>query len=277
MICRKRESVLRQEKITMKATCMGAFLFASLIAVSAHAQSNPNWCQGNGNGTVRHCEEREAILPKPNELDVNPGSNGSIRVRGWAGSDVRLRSRIAAYARTESRARELVASVRIITDGGRVRAEGPSTSGREHWGVSFDLDVPRDIRLTLNAHNGGIHVADFDGTADLRTVNGGLHISNTAGSVRGATTNGGVHVELSGAQWNGSGLDVETRNGGVRMSVPSNYSAVLETGTVNGGIDIDFPVTIQGSVTRRLTTTLGSGGPRIRAVTTNGGVRITRR
>ena len=50
-----------------------------------------------------------------------------------------------------------------------------------------------------------------------------------------------------------------------------------ETGTVNGGMSIDFPVTIWGNIGRRITTTLGSGGPRIRAVTTNGAVRIRER
>jgi hypothetical protein len=263
----------------MNRASMSALVLASVFAVSGiRAQQNtPDWCQGNGNGTVRHCEERQETLGMATALDIDPGSNGGIRVRGGASSEVRLRSRISAYARTESRARELVSAVRIITAGGRVRADGPSTSGREHWSVSFDLDVPRDIRLRLNARNGGIHLTDFDGTADLRTVNGGLHISNAAGAVRGETTNGGGHVELSGTQWIGSGLDVQTRNGGVRMSLPAGYSAQLETGTVNGHVEIDFPITIQGSVTRRVTTTLGSGGPTIRAVTTNGGVRITRR
>jgi hypothetical protein len=61
------------------------------------------------------------------------------------------------------------------------------------------------------------------------------------------------------------------------MTVPDNYSAVLDTGTVNGRLSIDFPVTVQGTLTRRLTTTLGAGGARIRAVTTNGGVTIRRR
>ena len=261
----------------MNRACITAFL-ASVVALSTvRAQNVPDWCKGGDDRTVRHCEERQEMLPKSAGLDIDPGSNGGIHVRGGSGSDVRLRSMIAAEARTESRARELVSAVRIITAAGRISAEGPSTSGREHWWVSFDLDVPRDIRLILNAHNGGIHLTDFNGTADLRTVNGGLHITNAAGAVRGVTTNGGVHVELSGSQWNGSGLDVETRNGGVRMSIPANYSALLETSTVNGGIDIDFPITIQGSVGPRLTTTLGSGGPRIRAVTTNGGVKITRR
>jgi hypothetical protein len=50
----------------------------------------------------------------------------------------------------------------------------------------------------------------------------------------------------------------------------------LETGTVNGGIDIDFPVTVQGRLGREFSTTLGDGGALVRATTTNGQVRVSR-
>jgi hypothetical protein len=46
---------------------------------------------------------------------------------------------------------------------------------------------------------------------------------------------------------------------------------------VNGHINVDFPVTVQGALDRQLSVTLGSGGPLVRAVTTNGGVSIKRK
>jgi len=83
-------------------------------------------------------------------------------------------------------------------------------------------------------------------------------------------------AELTGDTWEGTGLDLETTNGAVRLRVPEDYSARLETGTVNGGIDIDFPVTVTGRIGREFSTTLGGGGPLVRAETTNGQVRISR-
>ena len=108
-------------------------------------------------------------------------------------------------------------------------------------------------------------------------MNGGVRVSDAGGSLRGRTTNGGVKVALTGAQWDGEGLDVTTTNGGVVLEVPADYNAHLETGTVNGGVNIDFPVRVQGRLNRQLSTDLGSGGPTIRAVTTNGGVTVKRR
>jgi DUF4097 and DUF4098 domain-containing protein YvlB len=91
-----------------------------------------------------------------------------------------------------------------------------------------------------------------------------------------STTNGGLVLQISGDRWYGEELDVKTTNGGIVISVPSNYSAHLETGTVNGNLKIGFPVTVQGDITRELAVNLGSGGPTIRAKTTNGGVIINR-
>jgi DUF4097 and DUF4098 domain-containing protein YvlB len=93
--------------------------------------------------------------------------------------------------------------------------------------------------------------------------------------VRGSTTNGGLVIELSGDRWDGESMDVSTTNGGVIMSVPENYSAHLETGTVNGSVNTDFPVT--GRITKQIALNLGSGGATVRAMTTNGGVNLKKR
>ncbi len=75
----------------------------------------------------------------------------------------------------------------------------------------------------------------------------------------------------------GAGLDVKTSNGGVRLAIPAGYNACLETGTVNGSLNIDFPVTVQGRIGRTFSTDLGSGGPTLRVKTSNGGVKITKK
>jgi len=115
-----------------------------------------------------------------------------------------------------------------------------------------------------------------NGRIDFTALNGGVVLKKCGGSVHGSTTNGGLVVELSGDHWDGETLDVTTTNGGVSMSIPENYSAHLQTGTVNGSISVDFPVTVQGRLTKELALNLGSGGATVKAMTTNGGVRIKR-
>jgi DUF4097 and DUF4098 domain-containing protein YvlB len=231
---------------------------------------------GGGRERAVHCETREETFAGSGLLDVDAARNGGIRVRGWNRSEIRLLTTVTAYADTESRARSVADSVRIDT-GGRVRAIGPDSTRGEHWSVSFEIDVPRDARLALNTWNGGITIEDFRGAATFQARNGGVSLTDVNGDIRGATVNGGLTIRLSGDRWEGPGLDVETRNGGVRMVVPERYSAELETGTVNGRVRIDFPVMVRGAIGRDLRTTLGSGGARVRAMTRNGAVSIARR
>lgn len=230
-----------------------------------------------GGDRATHCEMREDTIGGANPLDIDAGHNGGIRVRGWDRGDVLVRSRIQTHARTDADARRVAAGVRVDTSGARVRADGPDTGRDENWSISFEINVPRTAMLTLHTNNGGIAIDDFRGTATFHARNGGVTLSNVGGDLRGETTNGGVTVDLDGDHWDGAGLDVETTNGGIRMTLPRGFSAQLETGTTHGGITVDFPVAVQGRFRSHLETTLGSGGPKIRAMTTNGGVTIRQR
>ena len=94
-----------------------------------------------------------------------------------------------------------------------------------------------------------------------------------------------MFVKLAGKTWSGSGLDVTTTNGGVNIIMPSDYSANVETGTVNGGYTSDIPALaiatedVKGDYykprNKRIQTNINGGGAPIKVTTTNGGVRIS--
>jgi len=237
------------------------------------------WCADGWNGDrATHCEVRESTIPAVSPLDIDARPNGGIHIRGWDRSDVLVRARIIGSADTEADARRIASGVRIATAGGGIHADGPDTGGHDHWSVSFEVQVPHTAALTLNTVNGGISIADFRGAAEFRARNGGVTLSNVGGDIRGETANGGLNIDLHGDRWDGAGLDVRTHNGGIRLVLPEHYSAELETGTTNGRVNIDFPVTVQGNIGgRHLTTILGAGGAKVRAITTNGGVTIRQR
>jgi hypothetical protein len=229
-----------------------------------------------GRDRDRFCMVLEGEFDDAGRVVLDGGMNGGVQVEGWSRSGVEVRAMVWANARSAERAREIADDVRVSMRDGRLRADGPDTGRSESWGVSWEVTVPYETDLDIETMNGGIGVTDVQGEIVFRAQNGGVHLAGVGGDVSGRTTNGGVHVELDGRRWDGAGLDVETTNGGVTLAVPADYSARLETGTVNGGMELDFPVTVQGRIGKRLSTTLGDGGPPVRAVTTNGGVRISR-
>ena len=235
-------------------------------------------CDDYGGRRERHCEVRDTtIRPPASILRVDGRDNGGVTVYGWERNEVLVRAMIQASADSRSDAEAMAKDVRVLVDGDRIRADGPSYRRNTGWAVSYEVWVPRKTNLDAEAHNGGIAVEGVEGRLTLHTVNGGIALRDVHGDVRAETTNGGVSARLAGTTWNGRGLDLETTNGGVTLEIPRSYNAELETGTVNGGMNIDFPITVQGFIGRRITTTLGRGGPRVRVLTTNGGVRIRER
>ena len=255
----------------------------ALASVTSFAQKsktgslecNDNW-NGNDKRLERHCEIREQTLAAGDAITVDSGKNGGIQVKGSDRNDVLVRTRVESAAPSRNEAIELAKQVRIETGGSRIQSTGPEQKRDAWWSASFEILVPRRSNLALTAHNGGIAISDVNGRIEFNGLNGGVVLRRVGGNVHGSTTNGGLVVELDGSRWDGEELNVKTTNGGVTMSVPANYSARLETGTVNGHVSTDFPITVQGRISKELSMDLGSGGPTVRAMTTNGGVRLKR-
>jgi hypothetical protein len=257
-----------------------------LLAQQIDRESDAEWlekCRERGSrwsdDRGRACEVRNVpVRLSGRSIAIDGQQNGGVRVFGWDRDQVQVTARMEAHDRTDAEARDLLSRIEIVADERGVRANGPSTD-RDHegWSVSYYVNVPRRFDLDLEAHNGGLSVAGVSGKLALDTHNGSVALVDVGGDVRAHTQNGSLNVQLTGTQWDGTGLDAETRNGSVRLAVPAQYAAQLETGTVNGSIRTDIPVTVSGQISRRLSIPLGGGGRTIRAVTTNGSVSITRR
>lgn len=230
----------------------------------------------DGDRLVSNCDIREQTLAPSGSLSIDGRQNGGVSVKGWDQNQVLVRARVQTAAPTDAEAAALAQQVRIETGGSKIFASGPESDRNHHWDVSYEIFVPRRQDVSIETHNGGIAISEVNGKIDFEATNGGVVLRRVGGAVRGSTTNGGLVIELAGDRWDGETLDVSTTNGGVVMTVPENYSAHLETGTVNGGINVDFPVTVQGPINKQLAVNLGSGGPTVKATTTNGGVRIRR-
>jgi len=255
---------------------------AAIVAaqdVARRPRYNTQDCDNDwGGDRERYCETRDTTMATPSGgLSVDGRENGGVVFHGWDKNQVAIHSTVQAWAYSRQEAESLAKAVRVVMEDGRIHAEGPRSWHHASWSVSYEIFVPRKINLEAETQNGGVSADSVEGRLDFHAVNGGVRVWDVSGDVRGETTNGGVYASLTGSQWRGTGLELETTNGGVTLDIPRSYNAQLETGTVNGSLDIDFPITIQGSLTRRLRTTLGSGGALIRATTTNGGVRIRQR
>lgn len=250
--------------------------------VARAQQTDAEWvdrCRDNehwGDDRAVHCEVRVVRVARPaagTALSVDGRRNGGVSVRGVDGDSLVVHARLQARGSTQEAADAAAKAIVVHTDGNRVYADGPD-EGR--WVVGYEIYAPKALDLDLETQNGPVAVRGVRGTIRLEAQNGPIALDGLAGDVRARATNGPLSVHLTGARWDGAGLDAETRNGPVSLTVPDGYSAALETGTNNGPMVSDIAITVQGRITRRISATLGAGGAPVRAVTTNGPVVIRR-
>jgi DUF4097 and DUF4098 domain-containing protein YvlB len=256
-------------------------VLVSTSVLTATAQTAPTFtssCEQSKNSSYRTdkpqraCETRDLTLPAlgGKTLNIDGNRNGGITVRGWSGSDVRVRAIVQAWDNSEADAQKQLPTIRISTDNNTLRADAPG----ETWAVSYEVYVPQQTSLALSTKNGGISLENVRGAINFTTTNGGVTLAGLGGDVKGRTTNGGLSIKLTGDKWEGTGLDVATTNGGITWDVPQNYSARLTTSTNVGGVKANLPITKNGMLGREIATTLGQGGAPVKAVTTNGGISV---
>jgi hypothetical protein len=213
---------------------------------------------------------REFSYPRvAKPLAIDGGENGGMTVMGSSRDQVRILYRVTARARTEEQARALTAEVQLELKDGWLRSHGPRTTHDEWWDVEVKAWVPQGTNLVLETENGPLAVRDVRSKMALTSTNGPMSLVDLGGTVQARTENGPLHVALSGSRWDGTGLDAEAENGPLNLVVPADYSARLITGTIQGPRALDYPID-SSPRDAWIQTTLGKGGPPVRAVTTNG-------
>jgi hypothetical protein len=159
-----------------------------------------DWCQdrdGDRNRrTDQFCEVRPLTIAAPSTMSVET-SNGGIEVTGSSRRDVSIEARVITHGDSPDDAKSLAKEVQILTEGGRIRADGPRTSDRRGWSVSFRIQAPARQNTTVSSSNGSVTLKQLEGTVRADTSNGSLHATDLAGDVRLTTSNGSVRYALS--------------------------------------------------------------------------------
>ncbi len=263
--------------------CSALFSFACGLHAQSFTTGECNGDEGNthNNSWFSHgesaCELRRTTLPLTDGHLRVSGTNGGIEVIGEDRHDIALEARVTAHGSNHDDAMAVVHRVEIETHG-TIHATGPVAVGwaNHSWNVNYRLRVPRHLAAELHTQNGGIDLTDIDGSINAETTNGGLTLRNLAGDVHATTVNGGVTVAVAGNQWHGEGLTAKSTNGVISVKAPDRYSAHLVASTVNGGIAVSFPITVQGTIRNHLDTNLGQGGATLQLQTVNGGIAVGR-
>ena len=217
------------------------------------------------------------------------GVNGPIEATLASGSEVEVR----AVKREGRRGNAEDVTIEVVEhDGGvticaiypskdrdkpnecRANGRGRNNVNNNDIRVEFTVRVPAGVNFVGRSVNGDIEAHGLRSDVDAATVNGDIEVS-TSGAAEARTVNGNVRASLGSLT---EDLEFSTVNGQITVELPSGVSATVHAGTVNGSIETDFPLTVQGRWgPREMRGTIGGGGPELSLETVNGSIRLIER
>ena len=255
---------------TWSGAILGTICALFLLSLAAHASDH----RGAFTEDFHHTY---ALTPDGRvELD---NINGAVHISSWDRNEVTVDA--VKCADTQERLDE----ARIEVDSGKDYLS-IRTKYRDHdlsfdWGshhnpasVEYTLKVPRLARLDeVKLINGSLDVTGLSGEVRASSINGKLQANNLSGRARLSTINGRLDARFD--QLAGS-IELNSVNGPVELTIPSDSKAEIEASTVSGGIDNDFGLHVihHRYVGHDLRGELAGGGTRIELKNVNGRIEV---
>lgn len=207
-------------------------------------------------------------------------TNGKVEIEAYDGSTVEVKAEKLARAMTEEAAKDILKQVEIREQASASLVWLETKHQRRFGGgsieVKYHIRVPRSTRVNLETTNGGIEIVGVQGEVQAETVNGGVVGKNLGSAIKASSVNGGLVIDVAAVA---AEINLETTNGGIRLTLPDTAKADISARVTNGGIsvsELDLDQ-VRERTRRRLEGRLNGGGPKIDLETTNGGIRISAR
>lgn len=206
--------------------------------------------------------------------------NGDVHISSWDRNEVKVDA--IKHADTK----EGLEEAKIEIDSGKdylsIQTKYPHHDQGWHWGshdnpasVDYTLTVPRSVRLDeIKLINGELDVSGVSGEVRASCINGRLEAEGLAGRAKLSTINGKLEAKFG--QLAGKSVELNSVNGSVDLTIPSDSNAEVEASTVSGGIHNDFGLRVDNHkfVGHELRGELGNGGTEIRVSNVNGRIDI---
>ena len=212
--------------------------------------------------------------------------NGSITIDTWERNEVKLEA--VKTADDKSKLSEVEIQIDAQKDFLKIETNydsWKSDGGNRGWknygrlSVEYHLTVPKNAVLDeIETVNGSVNITNSNNLTKASTVNGTVNANNLRGTANLSTVNGNVEANFDQLQ-SSSKITLETVNGRVNLTIPSDSDATVKADTVNGSIVNDFglPVRKGQYVGKDLYGKIGSGEVQIRLNSVNGGLSIKRK
>jgi DUF4097 and DUF4098 domain-containing protein YvlB len=219
-----------------------------------------------GSGGLTIC----AIYEDADECEED-GSYRS-RNRGWRGSHNREQTKVHFTVRIPSNVK-----VKAGSGNGDVSVTGSGAETEASSGNGRILVSGTTGEVTASSGNGRVTVEGAKGPVHASSGNGDIEVTTSMGPVSASSGNGDIDVSMDRLDQS-TRMEFNTGNGRVRVTVPTDFGAELDSNTGNGSVISDFPITVRGTLSKsRVRGTLGKGGGRLVMSSGNGNIEIRKK
>lgn len=204
--------------------------------------------------------------------------NGSVEIQAWDKNEISIAGEKSA--KTDEELQRIELTIDLAPDRATVKVRLPKRGGffggTIRASVRLKLMVPAHAVIKeANSVNGSITLAGLQGPVEAHTVNGRIVARDLAADAELHTVNGSIQAGFATVAA-GQHLEFKTVNGSVAITLPADAGVAFHAGTVNGHIDCDFPLRLEGGRVsqRKLDGTIGDGRATLRAGTVNGSIAL---
>ncbi|PYQ34411.1 MAG: hypothetical protein DMF54_04585 [Acidobacteria bacterium] len=207
--------------------------------------------------------------------------NGKIEAYAWDRPYLKVRAvktarggRAAETLRlTEIRVRKAGDEIRLETvNPRRRRLFGFLDFGWQNAHVDYELHLPTLTHARLETCNGKVLATGFGNSISCDAVNGSIELKDIFGPVRATTVNGSVRIVFRGPLKDSR---IETVNGSVDVAFARASSIRYNLETVNGRIEGDFELAVEGKFgPKEARGSYNGGAENLRCETVNGSIRL---
>ena len=151
---------------------------------------------------------------------------------------------------------------------------GINSDGDNDVSVDFEVRLPRGVEFNGSTVTGTVRATGLTADVVASSVSGDVRVSTT-GLVKASTVSGSISARMGRTDWQSS-LRFSTVSGDIVLEMPDNLNTDVEMTTVSGGLESDWPMTMNGRrfSPRNLSGRIGTGGRELKLTTVSGDVEL---
>lgn len=171
--------------------------------------------------------------------------------------------------------KDITGKIETNTSGGNISIEKTKGDLEAYTaGGNVNINVSSG-NIKISTSGGKITATDFMGNVDASTAGGDISLEGSNGRIDASTAGGNIKLDYTGKNL---GVDMSTLGGNITATLPTDFDADADIGTLAGKITCDFAkVEKDNHVSSYIRSKFNNGGETFKCTTSAGNIVVTKK